>query len=83
MVATQVNIYDAKAQLSKLVDRVLAGEQVTIARAGRPLVDLVPHTGAPIVFGGLCHQIRYDEAEFDAADHEISAMFDLDHPVEQ
>jgi prevent-host-death family protein len=37
-----VNIYDAKAQLSKLVDRALAGEEVIIARAGKALVRLVP-----------------------------------------
>jgi len=28
----QVNIYDAKAQLSALLDRALAGEEVVIAR---------------------------------------------------
>lgn len=34
------NITDAKAQLSRLVDAALAGEEVIIARAGRPLVRL-------------------------------------------
>lgn len=34
------NITEAKAQLSHLVDRALAGEDVVIARAGRPLVRL-------------------------------------------
>ena len=36
------NIYEAKAQLSKLVERALAGEEVVIARAGKPTVRLVP-----------------------------------------
>ena len=37
-----VNIYDAKTQLSRLVDRAVAGEDVVIARAGKPMVRLVP-----------------------------------------
>ena len=40
--ATQVNIYEAKAQLSALLDRALAGETVVIARAGKPLARLAP-----------------------------------------
>ncbi len=39
---TQVNVYEAKTQLSRLLDRALEGEEVVIARAGRPLVRLVP-----------------------------------------
>jgi prevent-host-death family protein len=41
----QVNIYQAKAQLSYLLDRALAGETVLIARAGKPLARLTPLTG--------------------------------------
>jgi prevent-host-death family protein len=37
-----VNLYDAKAQLSRLIDRATAGEDILIARAGKPLVRLVP-----------------------------------------
>ena len=37
-----VNVYQAKTQLSKLIDRALAGEDVVIARAGKPMVRLVP-----------------------------------------
>lgn len=38
----QVNIHQAKTELSKLVERVEAGEEVVIARAGRPVAKLVP-----------------------------------------
>lgn len=38
-----VNISEAKAQLSKLVDMVYHGETVVIAKNNLPLVDLVPH----------------------------------------
>ena len=41
----QVNIYQAKAQLSYLLDRALAGETIVIARAGKPLARLTPLTG--------------------------------------
>ena len=37
-----VNIHDAKTQLSKLVQRAADGEPFVIARAGRPLVKVVP-----------------------------------------
>lgn len=38
----QVNTLDAKNQLSKLIDSALAGEDVVIARRGKPAVRLVP-----------------------------------------
>jgi prevent-host-death family protein len=36
-----INIYDAKTKLSQLVDRVAEGEEIIIARAGRPVARLV------------------------------------------
>lgn len=39
--AIQVNVLDAKTNLSALIAKVLEGEQVTIARAGTPVVDLI------------------------------------------
>ncbi len=43
-----VNIHAAKTQLSRLVDQAAAGEEIVIARAGRPvarLVSLMADTG--------------------------------------
>ena len=37
-----INLTDAKAQLSKLIERALAGEEVIISKRGEPLVKLVP-----------------------------------------
>jgi prevent-host-death family protein len=37
-----VNMHEAKTHLSKLIERVLAGEVITIGRAGRPVAQLVP-----------------------------------------
>jgi prevent-host-death family protein len=38
----QVNMHEAKTHLSKLVERVEAGEEIVIARAGKPVARLVP-----------------------------------------
>ena len=37
-----VNVYDAKTRLSQLIARVEDGEEITIARHGRPVARLVP-----------------------------------------
>ena len=41
--ADTVNLYDAKTNLSKLVDRAAAGEEIVIAKAGKPKAKLVPY----------------------------------------
>ncbi|TVS06363.1 MAG: type II toxin-antitoxin system prevent-host-death family antitoxin [Cyanobium sp. PLM2.Bin73] len=43
----QVNLHDAKTHLSRYVEQALDGEDVVIARAGKPLVRLVPVNDAP------------------------------------
>jgi prevent-host-death family protein len=40
--AKSVNVHAAKTQFSKLLDRVAAGEEIIIAKAGRPVARLVP-----------------------------------------
>ena len=47
-----VNIHEAKTHLSRLLERVAAGEHVVISKAGKPIADLVPHQAARVVFGG-------------------------------
>jgi|CXWL01.1.fsa_nt_gi prevent-host-death family protein len=44
--AATVNEHDAKTHFSALLERVEAGEEVVIARAGKPLAKLVPLRGA-------------------------------------
>jgi prevent-host-death family protein len=39
---TTINVYEAKTQLSRLLDRAAAGEEIVIARAGKPVARLVP-----------------------------------------
>jgi prevent-host-death family protein len=40
----EVGIKEARAELSRLVDRVQAGEEIVITRRGKPAVRLVPVT---------------------------------------
>jgi prevent-host-death family protein len=40
--AKHINIYEAKTRLSELVDRAESGEEIVIAKAGRPVARLVP-----------------------------------------
>ena len=42
---TQVNLYDAKTHLSDLVERAALGEEIVIAKSGRPRARLVPLAG--------------------------------------
>jgi prevent-host-death family protein len=40
MPSTQVNLYEAKTQLSSLVERAAKGEVIVIAKAGKPMARL-------------------------------------------
>jgi len=71
-----VNVHEAKTHLSKLLERIEAGETVTIARAGRPIADLVPHRRADIVWGALEGQIVYDDADFMGEDPDTLDLFE-------
>lgn len=75
MSAEIVNVHAAKTHLSRLLERVEAGEEVIIGRAGRPVARLVPYTRPPRVFGRLKGQIVI-HGDFDADDEEIAREFD-------
>ena len=55
-----VNIHAAKTNLSKLVDQAAAGEEIVIARAGKPVARLVALEAAPKKrrLGGLQGKMR-------------------------
>lgn len=76
------NIHQAKAQLSRLIELALAGEEVQIARSGEPLVRLVPiqMNSQPRQGNQLKGQIWISE-DFDAPDPETIKLFEGDdHP---
>ncbi|NPT37410.1 type II toxin-antitoxin system Phd/YefM family antitoxin [Paraburkholderia xenovorans] len=62
-----VNIHEAKTQFSRLVDAAAGGEEIIIAKAGKPAARLVPMEHAKVTrrFGGLKGKIRIAD-DFDA-----------------
>lgn len=43
--AGAINVHEAKTRFSKLLKRVQLGEEIVIAKAGKPVARLVPHGG--------------------------------------
>lgn len=54
----QINIHEAKTQMSKLVERARAGEEFIIAKAGQPVARLVPLGNAKRQLGLLNGQFK-------------------------
>jgi prevent-host-death family protein len=72
-----VNIHAAKTHLSRLIERVEAGEEVVIARAGRPVARLVPFKARtqarrPGSWRGRVHL----SPDFDRTDQELLDAFE-------
>jgi prevent-host-death family protein len=72
--ATIVNMHEAKSSLSKLVARVAVGEEVVIAKAGKPVAKLVKYEPEPRRLGGLEGQIWIAD-DFDETDEELINLF--------
>jgi prevent-host-death family protein len=62
-----VNVYAAKTQLSRLLERVQGGEEVVITRHGKPVAKLVPisRPARPRKLGALRGKVRIGK-DFDA-----------------
>lgn len=62
----QVNIHEAKTTLSKIIEQACLGEEVIIAKAGRPMVRLIPIRTQPSgrMFGALRGKAKVDERFF-------------------
>jgi prevent-host-death family protein len=75
------NIHEAKSQLSKLVDRALNGEEVIIARAGTPMVRLVPvrENESPRKGGQWKGKVRIAE-DFDVLPDDVALSFGVNDP---
>jgi len=62
---SQVNLYEAKTQLSSLVERAAAGEEIVIAKNGKPMARLVALPPAKakreIPWGDLAHTLTPEE----------------------
>ena len=67
LVMIKVNIHQAKTQLSRLVDRAAGGEEIIIAKSGKPVARLVPYVPEGVVRrpGAMRGKIRIKK-DFDA-----------------
>ena len=69
-----VNVQDAKANLSRLVDAAMLGDEVIIAKAGKPYVRLMPVEQPPRRAGALKGKFIFGEAFFEPlTEAELSA----------
>lgn len=69
--STTVNIAEAKARLSALIDRAAAGEEIIIAKAGKPVARLAPLAErSPRPFGVARHWQVTDDLFLEPADPE-------------
>jgi prevent-host-death family protein len=74
-----VNIHEAKTHLSKLVDQAAKGEEFVIAKAGKPLVKVVPLDQSE---KGIARRLGFMEGEIEVPDdfdrigcEEIATLF--------
>jgi prevent-host-death family protein len=90
-VRAQLNVAEAKARLSELLDRAVRGEEIVIARAGKPLAQLTPLKrkvregrgarrgwGADILTEVFLAQM--DSADLDAVEGKFSDEFGISLP---
>ena len=72
------NISEAKAELSALIEQVLKGDEVIIAKAGKPVARLIAFNGSaqPRVPGALAGKIRIAD-DFDTLPDDIAGAFGM------
>lgn len=77
-----VNIHEAKTHLSKLLERVHAGEEIILAKSGKPYARLVPleekKERVPGALKALLPKQIDDSALFEALPEEELAQFETD-----
>lgn len=68
-VIRSVSVFEAKSQLSKMIEAVESGEQVVITKHGKPVARLVPEIQRTLKFGLLegeaFDDLALDEIDFD------------------
>lgn len=74
-----VNIHEAKTHLSRLVEKAARGESFVIAKAGKPMVKVMPlnapESGQQKRLGFMAGQVRVPD-DFDRMGHEeIEQLF--------
>jgi len=75
-----LNVHQAKTHLSRLLDRVAQGEEIVIAKSGRPVAKLVAISAEPRRPGRLKGKIKIAD-DFDAPlPEELAAAFRGERP---
>lgn len=75
----QVNIHEAKTNLSKLIEKAVHGESFVIAKSGKPMVIVSAYTPPPDLakrVGFLKGRLEIPEDFDDMGKEEIQAMFE-------
>jgi prevent-host-death family protein len=73
----EVNIHHAKTHLSRLIEQALAGEEVVIARAGKPVVKLTPIERKKPILGSARGSFELPEGWDDPmTEEELSEWYD-------
>jgi|CXWL01.1.fsa_nt_gi prevent-host-death family protein len=78
----QMNIAEAKAKLSALVEAALRGEDVVLARGGEPVARIVSLSPAPARRPNLLAQLGYPDVEEAAFDPEPEIAAAIAAPLE-
>ena len=75
------NISQAKAELSALIETVLKGDEVILAKAGKPVAKIVPYRGSigPRMPGSMTGEIRI-EPDFDQLPVDMAEAFGMTEP---
>ncbi len=71
-----LNLYEAKTQLSALVDQVAAGAEIIIAKNGKPMAKLVPIRAAPKRTPGRLKGKIWMSKDFDAPMPDVEDAFE-------
>ena len=73
-----VNVTEAKPNLSRLLEKAMAGEEIIIMRSGRPMVRLTPVESAPLrrELGSAKEDFVVPDAFDDPLPEEILAAFE-------
>ena len=72
----EVKVHEAKTHLSRLLQRVEAGEEITIARGDKPIARLVPVVSSRALAQGMDQGRIWIAEDFDAPDPDREALFE-------
>ncbi|HET8566884.1 MAG TPA: type II toxin-antitoxin system prevent-host-death family antitoxin [Solirubrobacterales bacterium] len=78
----RVGMHEAKTQLSKLVERAEAGEEIVITRHGEPAARLVPERrggGFASLAGVWREKVKFVEEDFDELPDDVAESLGMRH----